>query len=174
MPPAQRVGGADPSASVADLGPPIVPRDTPLDQIAHDDLWKQLLARMNQPGLLAMSGPLTLANLAGIQGNRLKLSAQPVIVKLLSEPRRQGQLLAALTKLLDRPVELEWIEASGPAAAPNGNGPANGGGSGRAASSSPAPAPRLSQQEVNQVMADSTVRQVMDIFNASLVGVDRR
>ncbi|MDD4889119.1 MAG: DNA polymerase III subunit gamma/tau [Phycisphaerae bacterium] len=167
-----------------DLGPPIVPMGTDLEAVAGDDLWKQILARMNQPGLLILSGPLMLASLVGAEGNTLKLSAQPTIVRLLSDPRRQGQLCSVLSRLLDRTIDVQWIEQEAQSAPARGGtaaaGPAraNGGlspeAAGQSAPPGAMPAQRLSQKEVEQIIADPMIRQMMDMFNAQPVSVERR
>lgn len=176
-----------PGAAIANVGPAIVPADTPLESVAGGELWTRVLARMNQPGLLILSGPLTLASLDGVEGNTLRLAAQATIVRLLAEPRRAAQLKAVLSQLLDRAIEIAWTESAGPAAGPrNGKGPGNGAvdangppaqpetpGSGPGAAAA-MPAQRLSQKEVEQVIADPAVRQVMELFNAQPVSVDRR
>ena len=181
-----------PAAAGVDLGPPIATSDTPLDGLPCDELWQKLLARMNLPGMAPLTGPLRLARLVGIAGGRLKIAAQPAIARLLSDPRRQEQLCSLFGKLLDRPIDLEWVDAAQPeSAGESPAGPANNLGAGRptdaesvsingeAASANgpttrPAGSPAaLTGAERTAVLSDPTVRRIMDVFNASVVGVDK-
>ncbi len=178
--PAPAAAEAPPAEGVAsaDLGPPLLDPDSPLESAAPDGqwqpFWQQVLSRLSAARMMTLAGPLAMVRLIGASGATLRVSARADLVRLLSAPQRQAALLGALGRLLGRQVAVEWIaDASGPASPPTprpvGDGPRS------AAEIGPAPlSARLSQREVEQIVADAAVRKVLDVFDASVVSVERR
>jgi len=106
-------------------------------------------------------------------------------VNVLGDPARQAQIQTILGHLLARPVKVEWAvgeaqSQSSPAARAVA---ARAGSEASEGQATPAPAApgaipaaptqRLSQSEINQVVADPTVRTMMELFGAQLVSVER-
>ena len=108
------------------LGPPMLAPETPLNQVAPAELWREVIARLSAARLLALAGPLMHAHLVRAEGETLAIAAPAQFQAVLATPRRQEQLERALGELLSRRIRVQWVA---PTESPTAPGEAPGGGS---------------------------------------------
>ncbi|MCG3178211.1 MAG: hypothetical protein BIFFINMI_00536 [Phycisphaerae bacterium] len=149
-----------------ELGPPLLGAGDDLSALPLDALWNDVIGRLAAARLAQLSAPLRYTRLASVEGDTLTVSVRREYVAVLSSAKQQERLIEVLGRLLDRRVRLKWEQVA--------DGPAP---TAREQAATPPPAPptgRINKQEMDQITSDGTIREVMHLFNAAVVSVEKR